>query len=77
MDQQRHADIMERCFEGFERGELPSDDDLLYFHYKGVRMMNVAKLWNGLDANLTIDIRQFYPIREIKDCLIIVIESAA
>jgi hypothetical protein len=74
-DQQRHADIMERCFESIERGELPSDDDLLYFHYKGVRMMNAFNLWNGLDADLTIDTRHFYPIRGIKDCLIIVADE--
>lgn len=69
--EQLHADIMERCFESIERGELPSDEDLLMFHYKGVRLLTAANLWNGLDADLTIEDGYFYPIRNIKDCLII------
>jgi hypothetical protein len=69
--EQLHADIMERCFESIDKGELPSDEDLLMFHYKGVRLLSLANLWNGLDADLTIDTNHFYPIRGIKDCLII------
>lgn len=70
-DLQHPADIMERCFESIERGELPSDEDLLMFHYKGVRLVTAAQLWNGLDATLTIQEGHLYPIRGIKDCLII------
>jgi hypothetical protein len=69
--EQLHADIMQRCFDSIDRGELPSDEDLLMFHYKGVRLLTAANIWNGLDADLTIEDGYFYPIRGIKDCLII------
>jgi hypothetical protein len=75
-DAQLHADIMERCFASVDAGKLPSDEDLLMFHHKGARLLSCAtkngiNYWNGLDAHLVIDLTCFYPIRGIKDCLII------
>jgi len=67
---QRDSDIMTRCWDAIEKGELPTDEDLLLFHWKGVRWLDCTS-WNGIDALLTIDRKNHYPIRGIKDCLII------
>lgn len=68
---QREADAMERCFDSIEKGECPRDEDLLIFHWKGVRWLDCINQWNGIDTLLTIDRKHYYPIRAIKECLII------
>jgi len=74
MDQLEDAIVMERCLDALEAGILPSDNDMLHFNHKGVKWMDAVG-WKKLDENYVINRKCYYPIRLIKDCIIIPIED--
>ena len=70
-EQLRDAEVMDRVFECIDKKIMPTDDDLLLFHKKGCKLLNVAKLWNGIDRELQFDYKLLYPIIGIKNVLIL------
>lgn len=73
MNEEEQADIMERVFDVIDKKEIPNDDDLLHFHRKGCKLLDVSNGWNGIDKELELifNFRLLYPIIHIKNVLII------
>ena len=68
---QEEADAMVRCWDAIEKNTMPADQDLLLFNQKGARWLDVSNTWGDMKLNFVIDMKFYYPIREIKDCLIV------
>ena len=70
---QKEADVMVRCWDSIENNTMPTDEDLLLFNHKGVRWLDASNKWGDIKINIVIDRKCYYPIRGIKDCLIIIL----